>query len=144
MFNNSSRLSIAGGSYSVIHGDQHIHLYGTSGHDISRERSANWCVEAVDEEWRVKLRVEVEFYDGYISLIYYLIRNGLQYKRIPLGEIQLLRVISNTNEDFGHPRIDVKRIGHLAHIEDRRERPESFLTISYTGRGAYEVGEIYR
>ena len=101
------------------------------------------CSEEADEEWKGKLQFEVGLCSISLDCVKLLIQETRRYERIRLREITLLQTISSTGDDRGQPRLDVKRTGHLSRIEGRRGvRAESFLTISYTGRGALEVGRI--
>ncbi|KAK1227724.1 hypothetical protein PQX77_009275 [Marasmius sp. AFHP31] len=123
MFNhsNSSRTSVSGGTFSVVHGNQ-LNYYTGAPRDRRRFHPG--------EEWKEEIYRE--------------------YERMPRGQIKLINTISETEvkgESYkGSGRLteeretsQAKRVLHLAcTVSGTRESPP-FLVIKYTGRDAYRA-----
>ncbi|KAJ8079948.1 hypothetical protein PM082_016773 [Marasmius tenuissimus] len=123
MFNSSSHAKVTGGSFSIVHGNQHnYYMYP----EQSVERGIQF---QPGEEWK--------------ELLY------REYERIPLGRIKLLRTLRHetpalstrgrsiqaaTSRREGDP--EAERVVEISSIIDGRDESVPFLTIRYTGRGA--------
>ncbi|KAJ8079958.1 hypothetical protein PM082_016783 [Marasmius tenuissimus] len=123
MFNRSRSSRISGGTFSVVHGTQHINYYTQSPRDRRRFRPG--------EEWKEEIYSE--------------------YERTPRGHIKLVETFSDTQVDsfdetvsgaYENNRIvtlRARRIIHLASIINGTQESQPSLSIKYTGRDAKKL-----
>ncbi|KAJ8079961.1 hypothetical protein PM082_016786 [Marasmius tenuissimus] len=124
MFNRSRSLRISGGTFSVVHGTQHINYYTQSPRDQCRFRP--------EEEWKEEIYSE--------------------YERTLRGNIKLIKTISKTPEDtydesaswvYGNDiiftTVKARRVICLASVVNGTQESQPSLSIKYIGQDAKKL-----